>query len=247
MLGAIRIAGASSADEARALAEGRNISYIVLPSWDNALDDFARIGSNQFDHTFVAFLHRWLPPRWLRPVPYHLPKVAGFEGQSVAIFAVIDVLDNATALSHLAEYFVEMGQMPQAVGVAYTLEQSFPADLGAAVARALTARAAGESAAFEAALNDVQTLVSRGDDKNLAWDRRVSLAIALAEGKRVDLAREQVRQCLAAANEARFRSLTTESLYRLLVLRRAFGLELPDARLQALAQQLLPRELRDRI
>jgi hypothetical protein len=247
MLGAIRIASASSPDEARALAEGRNLGYIVVPSWENALDDYARIGSNQFDHTLVAFLHRWLPPRWLRPVPYHLPKVAGFEGQSVAIFAVVDVQDNATALSHLAEYFVEMGQIAQAVGVAYTLEQSFPADLGAAVARTLTAQAAGDAPAFRAALNDVETLVSRGDDRTLPWDRRVSLATALAAGQRNELAREQVRQCLAAVNEARLRSLTTESLYRLLAMGRAFGLGIADPRLQALARSLLPTELRGRI
>ncbi len=247
MLGVIRIASASTPDEARALAQGRNVAYIVVPSWDPSLDDLARFGSNQFDHTLVAYLHRWLPPRWLRPVPYHLPKVGGFEGQSVAVFAVVDVQDNATALSHLAEYFVEMGQRAQAIGVASTLAQSFPADLSGAVARALTAQAAGATAAFEAALNDVEMLVSRGDDKNLAWDRRVSLAIALAEGKRFDLARVQVLECLAAATETRFRSLTTGSLYRLLALRRVLGLQLPDARLQALARRLLPGELRDRI
>ena len=247
MLGAIRIAAASSPDEARALAEGRKVGYVVLPSWDNSLDAFARIASNQFDHTFIAFLHRWLPPRWLRPVPYHLPNVAGFEGQSVAIFAVVDVQDNATALSHLAEYFVEMGQIDQAVGVAYTLEQSFPADLGAAVARALTAQAAGETAAFEAALHDVEGLVSRGDDKTLPWDRRVSLAAALFEGKRYDLSREQVRRCLAGMNEAQLRSLTTASLYRLLAMGRAFGLGIVDPRLRDLARNLLPTEMRGRI
>ena len=247
MLGAIRIAGASSPDEARALAEARNLGYIVVPSWDNSLDDYARIGSNQFDHTFVALLHRWLPPRWLRPVPYHLPKVAGFEGQSVAVFQVVEVEDNATALSHLAEYFVEMGQFEQAAEVASTLQRSYPADLGAAVARARTARAGGYPAALGPALDDVETLVSRGDDKTLPWDRRVSLAIVLAEGKRFDLGRDQVRQCLAEVNEERLRSLTTESLYRLLAMGRAFGLRIADPRLQSLARSLLPTELRGRI
>ena len=246
LLAAIRIAGASSPDEAQALARSRHLDYIVIPSWDPSLDDYARAGSSQYEHTLVALLHRWLPPRWLRPVPYRVPKVAGFEGQSVAIFAVGEVQDNATALSHLAEYFVEMGQLPQAIGVADTLEHSFPADVGATVARALVAQAADDPNGFHAALTDLQTFVARGDDKVLPWDRRVSLAIALAEGKSFELARAQVRQCLADVNEPRLRSLTTVSLYRLQAMSRAFGLEIADPRLRSLARDLLPADLRDR-
>jgi len=246
LLAAIRIAGASSPDEAQALARGRNLKYIVVPSWDNSLDEYARLGTNKYDLSLIALLHRWLPPRWLRPVPYHLPKVAGFEGQSVAIFEVVDVQDNATALSHLAEYFVEMDQIGQAVGVAYTLAHAFPADPGATVARALTAQAAGQEDAFQAALGDLETSLARGDDKTLPWDRRVSLAIALVEGKRFDLARQQVRQCLAGVTEARLRSLTTVSLYRLQVMSRAFGLAIEDPALRELARRLLPAGMRDR-
>jgi hypothetical protein len=242
---AMRIAGASSPDEAQAVAHGRNLTYIVIPSWDNFLDEYARLGAAQPEHTLLALLHRWLPPRWLRPVPYHLPKVAGFEGQSAAIFQVIDVQDNATALSYLAEYFVEMDMLGQALGVADTLKHSFPADLGAAVARALVAQAAGDAPALGLALEDVETSLARGDGEMLPWDRRVSLAIALVEGRRFDQAREQVKLCLAEMDDARLRSLTTVALHRLLVMSRGFGLDFGDARLRALAQQLLPPELRD--
>lgn len=241
----IRIAGASSADEAQALALGRHLKYIVMPSWDDSLDEYARLGANQHAHSLIALLHRWLPPRWLRPVPYHLPKVTGFEGQSVAIFEVVDVQSNATALSRLAEYFVEMGQIGKAMGVAYTLAHSFPTDLGAAVARALVAHAAGESAAFQTALRDVQAGMARGQDRALLWDQRVSLAIALAEGKRFESARAQVQHCLADVTEERLRSLTTVSLYRLRLMNRAFGLRIADPRLRALAQSLLPRQMRE--
>ena len=244
LLASMHIAGASSPDEAQTVARARNLSYIVVPSWDNFLDEYARQGAAQVEHTLMASLHRWLPPRWLRPVPYHLPKVAGFEGQSVAIFQVVEVQDNATALSHLAEYFVEMDMIGQAASVADTLEHSFPADLGAAVARALVARAAGDTPAFGRALEDVQTLLSRGDGENLSWDRRVSLAIALVEGRHFDAAREQVRRCLAEMDEPRLRSLTTVSLHRLQVMSRGFSLEIGEARLRELAQQLLPVELR---
>ncbi len=241
----MRIAGASSPDEARAVARARRINYIIVPSWDNFLDEYARLGTDQIEHSLMASLHRWLPPRWLRPVPYHLPKVAGFEDQSVAIFEVVDPQDNATALSHLAEYFAEMEQTDQARAVAYALESSFPSDLGAAVARALATQAAGDAPAFGRALKDIETAMARGDDQTLPWDRSVSLAIALVEGRRFEQAREQARRCLAGVTEMQIRSLTTVSLHRLLVMSHGFGLEIGDPRLRELARQLLPAELRD--
>jgi predicted negative regulator of RcsB-dependent stress response len=240
----IRIAGASSPDEAQAVARGRHLQYIVMPSWDSFLDDYARLGANDVDHSLIGLLHHWLPPRWLRPVPYQLPKVAGFEGQSVVIFEVVDVQDNATALSHLAEYFVEMDQPRQAVAVSRTLKQLFPADPGAAVAQAIVAQATGDRAEFAAASNKVQEFMARGEDAALAWDRRVSLAIVLAEAKRFDQARAQVQQCLAEVDEARLRSLTTVSLYRLQVLSKGFGLGISDPHLHQLALELLSPELR---
>jgi hypothetical protein len=243
----VRIAGASSPDEAQAIARSRRINYIVVPSWDNFLDEYARLGADQVSHTLMASLHRWLPPRWLQPVPYQLPKVAGFEDQSVAIFELVEVQDNATALSHLAEYFAEMEQTDQARAVAYTLENSFPGDLGAAVSRALATQAAGDVPAFGRALNDVETALVRGDDRTLPWDRSVSLAIALVEGRRFDQAREQAQRCLAEATEPRIRSLTTVALHRLLVMSRGFGLEIADPRLRELARQLLPAEMRNHL
>jgi hypothetical protein len=245
-IASVKIAAATSPDEAQVAARARQLNYIVIPSWDNFLDEYARLGSEKPDQTLVALLHRWLAPRWLRPVPYQLPQVSGFEGQSAAIFEVVDVQDNATALSHLAEYFAEMGQTEQARAVAYSLERSFPADLGAGAARVLATQAAGDRAAASRALSDVEAALSRGDDQTLAWERRVSLAIALVEGKRFEQAREQARRCLADIDGPRLRSLTTVSLHRLLVMSRGFGLEIGDPQLRTLAQQLLPPEMRNR-
>ena len=75
----------------------------------------------------------------------------------------------------------------------------------------------------------------------------MSLAIALAEGKRYDLAREQTKRCLAELDEAHVRSLTTVSLYRLQVMSKAFGLEITDPRLRTLSRRLLPAELRGKL
>ena len=242
---AMRIAGATSPDEAQAVARGHGLDYIVVPSWDPFLDEFGRLGSKDADHALVFLLHRWLPPRWLRPVPYDLPKVPGIEGRSLVIFKVVDVQDNVGALSRLAEYFVEMGQLDHAVAASQALQRLFPGDLGALVARALVARAAGDGSGFGAASTELGAMVARGEDRELAWDRRVSLAIALAEGKSFEAARHQVQRCLDELDEARLRSLTTLSLYRLQAMNKAFGLAFADPKLRALARQLLPVELRE--
>ena len=60
----------------------------------------------------------------------------------------------------------------------------------------------------------------------LPWAQRVALALVLAKAKQEALAREQVRLCLAGADEDKLRSLAPGSLYRLLVLSRAFNLPL---------------------
>ena len=242
---AVRIAGATSPDEAQAVAQSRHLNYIVLPSWDPFLDEYARLASGKADHSLTALLHQWMAPRWLRPVPYRVPKTAGFEGLSVVIFAVVDVQENAPALSRLAEYFLEMSRVDQAASVSQALEHFFPSDLGALVARSRVEHAQGDAVGLAHSLNEIETGLARGDDNTLLWDRRVSLAIALAEGKHLELAREQTRRCLAELDEARVRSLTTVSLYRLQVLGKAFGLGLPDPQLRTLAQALLPIEMRD--
>jgi tetratricopeptide (TPR) repeat protein len=241
---AVRLAAAATADEAQALIRKRNVTHVVMPSWDPFLDEYARLGSTQSKQTLIGLLHQWLPPRWLRPVPYRLPQVAGFEGQSVLVFEVVDVQDNATALSGLAEYFAEMGQFDPAVAVSHALERSFPTDLGALVAQAQVAMAVKDAAVFNRILNHLVPRLTEDEAQGLAWDRRVSLAIVLAEGKRHDSAREQLQRCLAEMDEPLLRSLTPTALYRLQALAKAFGLEITEPALRDLAHRLLPPEMR---
>jgi hypothetical protein len=75
----------------------------------------------------------------------------------------------------------------------------------------------------------------------------MSLAIALVQGGRADLARDQVERCLEQIDEARLRSLSTVSLFYLQRLGRAFDLRIVDPRLRALAIKLLPPDLRSQI
>lgn len=244
---AVRIAGASSADEALALVQRRGITHLVLPSWDGFMDEYARLGSGQPDKALIEMLHQWLPPRWLKPVPYVLPKIPGFEGQSLVVFQVVELQENAEALSRLAEYFVEMGQMDLAVSVAEALQTVFPHDVGASVARAQVDFARGRNAEATATMVALLPQLKGEQVDALPWDRRVGLALALARGDRNDAAREQLQRCWAEIDATRIRSLTTATLYRFLSLGKAYQLEIADAELRSLARGLVPVELRERI
>lgn len=242
----VRIVTATTADEAQALINQRGVTHIILPSWDSDLDEFARWTLPNPEDGFIMALHHWALPPWLRPLPYNLPTGAGFDGQSVVILEVTDESNRAAALGRLAEYFIETRQIDLAASTVPSL-QRFPTDLGVLVALAQVERARGNSEGFTRSFAALLTSLNSGFDRTLAWDRRVSLAVVLAQGERNDLAREQVGRCLEKLDEKRIRSLTTGSLFRLQVLGKAFGLQITDARLRDLARKLLPVELRERL
>jgi hypothetical protein len=242
----VRIVTATTADEAQELIEQRGIKYLVLPSWDKDLDAFAQWTLRNPEDAFIMALHHWALPPWLRPVPYPLPVVAGFEGQTVVVLEVTHETNRAAALGRSAEYFVETQQMDLATATGELL-QRYPSDLGALIALAQLDQARGNQSGFEKTMNAIVASLDSGFDRPLPWDRRVSLATVLALAQRNDLAREQVRTCLQKLDAARIRSLTTGSLYRLQVLAKAFDLPITDPALRELARKLLPAELRTRL
>jgi hypothetical protein len=238
---ALRIVISTSREEALALLRRREVKYIVIPSWDTFFEEYTRSASVQVGELFLTGLHRWALPLWLRPIPYELPKIAGFDQHSVVIFEVVDEQNEPVALSRLAEYFLEMEQMDRAQATAQALRR-FPVDFGALVTRAQVEAALRNTPAFTALIDTVVKRLSAGGDRNLPWDRRVSLAVALARAQRVELSRAQVQRCLAEIDEARIRSLTTYSLFHLDYLRKGFALEIKDPKLRQLVAELLPVE-----
>jgi len=243
---AVRIVSASTPEEAKELIDRRHITHIVMPSWDSYLDLYARIGMGQLDGTFLNNLDHWKLPPWLKPVPYQLPTIKGFEGQAVTILEVVEDQDDAAALSRVAEYFVEMNKPDLAASVAQSLRR-FPADLGALVARAQVEYARNDPEAFARTVELLKPRLVGAGPRALPWDRRASLAVVLARSKNPDAAREQVRRCYADVDEPKLRSLSTGALYRLQVLGKAYGLTISDPHLRGLARDLLPAELRDRL
>lgn len=243
---AIRIVSASTPEEAKELIDQRGVTHIVIPSWDPYLETYTRMGMGKVEGTFYERLTYWMLPPWLRPVAYQFPTIPGFEGYSVTILEVVEDQNDAAALSRSAEYFVEMGLLDRAASAAESLRR-FPADAGALTARAQVEIARGDKAGFDRTVESLLRRLASGADRSLSWDRRVSLAVVLARSDHPDMAQEQVRRCLAEIDEAKVRSLSTGSLYRLQVLGKAYGLAITDQHLHRLALDLLPGDLRARL
>lgn len=241
---AVRICGTSSTDEAEALARKRGITHFVLPSWDNFMEQYARLGNNQPENTLVALLRRWLPPRWLRPAAYAVPDAGAEVTRQVAVFEVTEVQDQVTALTRLADYFIALGQLTPATEIAHVLEQNFGHETDALVARAQVAAARSDGAAYGRVMRELGPILTRGDDADLPWDRRIALAITLAQTRQAELARPRIERALTELDAERLRQLTPATLYRLHVLAKAFGQQIPDAELRAQARARLPAEVR---
>jgi hypothetical protein len=243
---AVRTVSATTPEEAQELIGLHGVTHIIIPSWDPFMDVYANIGQGQVGGTFLERLHQWNLPPWLRPVPYLLPTISGFEGQSVVVLEVVDEQDDASATSRLAEYFVDMGQLDIAAKVGRMLRR-FPADLGALLARVQVAAACGEDDQSAERFDLLLRRISGGADRDLPWDQRVGLAVVLVQAHHADLARPRLKQCIAELDEEKLRSLSTVLLYRLQVLRKAFNLDIPDPSLRALSLNLLPPDLRSRV
>lgn len=246
----LALAGAQTMEEVEAQIQSLGVRYVVVPSWDPFFDEFGHLylqaSYANRQSLFIGELRRWHLPPWLAPLAYPMPVIGGFERQSVQVFEVVDPQNSAAATARLAEYLVETGDVGAAETVAGTLRR-FPGDLGALAARAQVQLAHDDAAGFKDSVDLLVARVADGADRFMPWDRRVSLAIVLAQGNRLDPARAQVQRCLAEVTAQKLRRLTPGSLYRLLVLARAFDLDLLDPRLRALALDLVPPELRSKI
>lgn len=243
---AARIASATTPEEAQALIARRGLTHIVMPTWDNYLEEYARLFTSRPENSFVFALKNWAMPPWLLPVPYQLPTVGGFENQTVFIFEVAEEQDAATAVSRLAEYFLETDQGQLALSAATALV-NYPENLPALAALAQIEMARGDAARFQATLKTLLAVYQAGEEHDLSWDRRVSLAVVLMQGKQTDFARREMEICLNLMDEARLRSLSVGSLYRFQVLLRVLNLRIEDEKLHSLARSLLPDGLRARL
>lgn len=240
---AVRLSAASTPDEARALASGRELSWVVHPSWDLFLEEYARLGTEHPENSFIALLNRWLPPRWLEPVTFHLPTIPGFEDERVVIFRTGEVQDNASAIARLVEYFLDTGRGGLALRAQEALDTNFADELVTRITAAEVALARGDRASFERSIDSIVQSIDAGGDFYLSWQFRVSMTLLLANANRVEAMKEQLERCLAEADRDSASRLSALSLGKLLHLAKAVGMEFSDPEVKAYALTLLPSEL----
>jgi len=245
IMAAIRIMSDRSVREAKAIVDRRKITHIILLSWDTFFDDCTLAAAGQIEGTFRDQLKFTTLPNWLRPLAYRLPAIPGFEDKSVTVFEVVEEQDEATTLGNITLYFIEMGDLDQARSEAAGLTR-FSIDFGAWVVRAQLAAATGDEAELAKVLKVLQSRLAARVQPLISWNRRVDLAVVLARAKAEALAKKQLEVCIADIDEAKIRSLSPQSVYRLLVLCRGFGVSLPPAQ-RALALSLVPSVLRARL
>ncbi|HEY1847571.1 MAG TPA: hypothetical protein VGG37_00130 [Opitutaceae bacterium] len=246
----LAIASSQTLEEAHDLLQRRGVRFVVLPLWDPFFDNLGKLylagtPSSQAS-LFARELRSFNLPPWIRPIPYQTPIQGGAGSLEILIYEVEEGQSPAASAGRQAEYFVEMGQLDLAAAAAERLAR-FPGDVGALVARAEVQIARNETAESAKTVVVLQDRLASGADRFLPWDRRVSLAIVMAQAGKIDLCREQAIRSASEANEARLRTLTTGSLLNFLVICHSLGIELPDPRLRALAVDLLPVDLRSRI
>lgn len=246
-IAAVRIASATSPDESLALATQRELSHVVIPSWDDFLDEYAELGAAQPEHSLMAMLHQWLAPRWLRPMQIHFPEADEIEGKSVTVFAVSETQDNASALARLGEYFAETGRSQFAAAIAVTLRDSFPSDLSGLVAQAQIAISQGNVAVFEETMEAIVPFVEDARDGDLEFDRRVSLANVLMLGREIEFAEEQVQYCMDEVDDYLLLTVSPPNLNRFMLLAQSFEEPFPEPELETLARRLLPASMRNKL
>ncbi len=229
---AVRVAAATSADEAEALARQRMLSHIVMPTWDAFLDEYARLGTHQPESSLIGLLHAWLPPRWLVPVAYQVPAVSTYAGERVLIFEITDLQDLSLAWSRMAGYFVDMGDLELASELCRAIEERFPDDLGGLISIARTQLARNQRFLLARTLDIIEARIDEGADEALPWDLRVSLSLVLAAADRTERARDQTALCVDYAGEAELRRLGSASFRPFAALCHEFGLTFAEPELQ---------------
>jgi len=249
-LAAVRIASAITEQESSILVKGRGVTHVALPLWDPALERFVRSGlsvpANQQlpGNAFAVSLQLWDMPVWMGPMDYLIPNEPRFQGFEVRAFALLPDQEPDLALGRLADFFVERGQMREALSVRESLA-AYPRSVHALGAIANIDLASRDGTRLEASLKALIPQLSRRSARNLPADRRISLAALLVRTKHPDLAREQFTACLEELDVATLRTLTPGSVISLLALSRSLDVPIPDAALESTAFELVPPEVQD--
>jgi hypothetical protein len=249
-LAAMRIASATTAQEAAILLRSRGITHVALPLWDPALDQLVRIGTGTPagdplpERAFSAALQWWDMPLWMRPMDYLIPSETHFKEFEVRVFALQAEQEPDLGLSRLADFFVERGQLREAESVRESLK-AYPRSVVALGATANVDFALREGVRLSETIEALVPYLSRRAGRDLPPDRRLSLAALFMRTKRVDLAREQLTECLEELDSDTLRKLTPGEVVNLVALSRSLGIAFPNKELETASLALIHPGVRD--
>lgn len=242
---AMRIAGATTEQEAAVLLQSRGITHVALPSWDPVLDHFVRLalglsGEQPLPReAFAVALRDWDVPLWMRPMDYLIPREPVFQDHELRVFTVGEEQEPDLALSRLADFFVERGQLAEARALRDSLA-AYPRSVAAVAATAGIDFALRDGVRLAAGLEALKPMLRRRTARSLPPDRRISLAVLLLRTRQPELAREQLTLALAALDESGLRRCTPGLLVNLLGATQALGVALPQPEWEDLALELIP-------
>ncbi len=246
MASALQIVSSTRSEEALGRLAQREVTHLVLPSWDNDLDELVHWTMPTPEASLLSIIRRWSIPPWLTPLAYSPPTMPGLENPSVLVLRVTEENDSCAALVRRAEYFLELNQLDGAKATSSALG-AFPSNLGALASRAQIAKARGDNIEFTALVETLISQLQANPRLSIPWNQRVSLATVLALGGSREYARSQLKICLDEITAQRIRELNTRALYHLLVLMKAYSQSFPSPELRTQALSLLPEELRLRL
>lgn len=224
---ASRVLSAPESSEVQAVLESREVTHVLLPSWDKVLPLLIQTPQDSEDSTFYDRIQRWLLPLFIRPAPYHLPPIPGFEVEKLVIFEMVPPQDDALSLSRLAEYFVEMRRQEPAQLAAESLAEAYPEDPNAQIAQAFVYTNSKDALGFRTQVRELTADVQAGLVP-LDWDRRVLRAIILALGKQHGLAKPETQACLETMNEEGIYALTPLQAFQFLRLVATYEMQFPE-------------------
>jgi hypothetical protein len=249
VLTAVRILSADTLEEVSILTNARKITHVALPMWDPAMDQLVRVGMAIPDtepipeNVFAVALRKWAMPLWMGPMDYLIPKKSGLEGFDLRVFASQAEQEPDLAVSRLADFFLQRGQLQEARALQKNLEE-FPRSPIALGALANLHLALGDRAGAGKTMGSLIPMLSRRAARNLPADRRISLAMLFLDTNRADLAGEQLTACLSELDDKTLRTLTPGSVVNLMILSRSLGISFPSKNLEAVALDLIPPEVR---
>jgi tetratricopeptide (TPR) repeat protein len=217
------IYGTTDPQHAFALLQQHHAKYLVILPWVDSPTEYARLWHNLRkddpapDDAFVWHMQRFsVIPQFLRPVYYELPPMGQTKGSPLMIYEFAPNQTAPEALTRLADWQQENGNLPAAAGLLTTALKTDPENLPALIAAARVDLANGAQAQFAQIVQRLKVVAVLDDQLELE-DRVRLAAIFNAVNDNSDFQRE-LTAALRQLNAKNLRSLRPESLYALLML-----------------------------